>query len=418
MSALRRCFLVLLTILLAPPYPTASPALLMKAPKANAAKARNAAAPTPVSSKKSAAAVAASAAAEPAEEVSELEQLLRENPLNMPHDAIHKAFFSPPKEAAAIFQALLPGLAGSVCWDKLRNMRNETHNTAGGVLRADLVFSAPLLSSQGWVQFGCIFLNEAQSTQEHFQALRLLGYQCGFWTDAAKDHPGEPLPYVVPIVFYNGKHPWTTPTDFEHLFPVAADPAAAAVLAEFVPKFKFVVLDLPRLTPNELVGTALGKAVLDLMASVHRDDVKGWILRHTKLLAQLDKARGDDRRKVDLIIRYLLSTNRHLSLPDVKELFSDLPKPVKGRTMTIAEYLQDQGMRQGVRKGRLQGVRQGELIGDIGLLQYTLGLRETPRTVLRRKDVSELQAILAELKAQGSRARRTRTQPLKQTSFA
>jgi hypothetical protein len=85
--------------------------------------------------------------------------------------------------------------------------------------------------------------------------LRVLGYQTRIWERHWRQHPGEPLPPIVPIVISHDPRSWNAPSELAELLPSSAREHSA--LRAVTPNFRGIVDDLSRLSDAELRDRAL-----------------------------------------------------------------------------------------------------------------------------------------------------------------
>ena len=173
--------------------------------------------------------------------------------LHNPHDALFRAAFESPRHAAGLLRALLPAdLLDLVALDSLSLQSGDGRGKQLEEFRTDLLFSADIAGNAGFV----CFLFEHQSQSDPDMALRVLGYLTRIWERHRRQHPGEPLPPIVPIVISHDPSGWSAPSDFAQLFSTSAREHGA--LRAITPSFKYIVDDLSRLSDAELKARAAG----------------------------------------------------------------------------------------------------------------------------------------------------------------
>ena len=349
----------------------------------------------------------------PLPDIPTFDDLLRRFKRSMPHNAIFKAVFAAPEETAPIVQSVLSETARSAYdWEHMRNEPTETLGPDMNELRADLLFSLPLRDSPERRDY-CYILEGGQSTFEKFYPLRLLSYFVGIWTRERNAHPDRPLPRIIPLVIYNGTAPWRAPANFEHL--LAPLPSGAGELLRFTPKFDFNLLDLTQLRPGQIPGTLTGRMILDLMAFVRRkqkgehtgllNDIRDFFLRHSDFWACLNASDPRSQQLVQILFLYLATEQDSLTLPEIKQIVSELPILEDNIMTSLAEAIHNGGVAEGELRGELRGKQCGELVGRILAIQEIYLGRTTPARELFAKTTDELQGILAQLRASHAASR-------------
>jgi|GEM_PF-2622265 len=85
-------------------------------------------------------------------------------------------------------------------------------------------------------------LAEHQSTFDRRMSLRLLRYLVRIWEAWERDHPGAPLPVIIPVVLCHDPGGWREATELSSMLD--ASPELLSAVRAFVPLFRFVLDDL------------------------------------------------------------------------------------------------------------------------------------------------------------------------------
>lgn len=151
-----------------------------------------------------------------------------------PHDHLFKHTFADPAHAAAILRT---ALARRVEWSTLEVLPNELVGDELTAKHSDLLFQVRI----GGRPARLILLLEHQSGVDLCMLLRLLGYMLEIWRDHQREHPGERLPVVVPIVLHHSASGWTAATELVELMDMDPDDREALLL--YFPNFRMVLDD-------------------------------------------------------------------------------------------------------------------------------------------------------------------------------
>ncbi|WP_437767224.1 Rpn family recombination-promoting nuclease/putative transposase [Sorangium sp. So ce281] len=273
------------------------------------------------------------------------------------HDALFKAAFSQVEHAAGeLRQALPPALSARIDFAALRLRPGSFVDEALKERQSDLLFSA----SMGEARVLLYLLCEHQSTVEPLMAFRLLRYMVRIWEHHLAEHPGSKLlPAILPVVLHHSETGWTAATSFEDLLEV--DEGARAVMADHVPRFRFVLDDISQEGDEALKARAMS-AFSRLVL---------WCLRHGRepdeLLRQLGKwldLVNEVRRAPNgvealrAIWRYILATNERDEADEVlQRLLAAAGEPWKEEIVSAADQLMERGRQQGLREGLREGRR-------------------------------------------------------------
>jgi hypothetical protein len=275
-----------------------------------------------------------------------------------PHDALFKAAFEAPADAAALLRELLPAaLRDLIAWDTLHAESGSFVHPALADHHSDLLFSAPLRTDAPELIH---VLLEHQSTADPAMPLRTLTYQTRIWNRSRKNHPAAWLPPILTVLVSHVPGGWTTSRSFDDMF----DPRMLALpgLAASVPRFSLIVDDLASLSNADLEARSLGafqKLALWLLRDARDprrllDNFSAW----SETFAEAERTPSG----IDAIATLLTYMFRVLDPVHHDELHAKLRQlgpHAEETAMTIAEQLHEEGREKGLTQGREQGLAQG-----------------------------------------------------------
>ena len=270
------------------------------------------------------------------------------------HDAAYKQLFSQPR----MVQDLLDGFAARD-WSEGLDLDSLTPlpaSYAGHDLRqrhGDLVWRVRFRDER-WLYL--VLLLEFQSDVDRSMAVRILTYtgllhQRLIDEGVLREHGA--LPPVLPIVIYNGRGPWTAPTEVAEL--VAATDEA---LTRYQPSQEYFLLDAARTEPDDLPGDNLVSALVALETTRDRARIERQLRRLIDLLGGQD----DDELK-----RAFSAWARQALMPapfrpTETEPLAQLEEVRSMLAETVREWTKDwvaQGREEGLQKGREEGREEG-----------------------------------------------------------
>ena len=194
--------------------------------------------------------------------------------------------------------------------------------------------------------------------------LRLLKYCSRIWErDRTRYRKERVLRPIMPLVFYQGRQPWASSTEFSDLF------AAAVREWPWLPHFEHLLIDLSAATPETVEavrGELKGRVALLTMMAAYRDH---WQLlqRVMPLLTRLNRRGGMDELRP--FILYVLATQRAtIRARFIKELRRQVPGP-GGDAMNYIEQLFHKGVHQGRQEGHKEGELKGRLQGQVATIE-------------------------------------------------
>ncbi|HEX2688493.1 MAG TPA: Rpn family recombination-promoting nuclease/putative transposase [Kofleriaceae bacterium] len=286
-----------------------------------------------------------------------------------PHDALFKSAFEAPEDAAALLRELVPpAVRAAVAWETLDGERGSFVDPLLADQHSDLVFSAQLRTGEPALLY---FLLEHQSTSDPGMPLRMLSYQNRIWDSFVKEHPRTRLAPIIAVLVSHVPEGWTAARTFEDLFD--PDVMALAGLAALVPRFSLIIDDLMQLTDEDLAARSLAafpKLALWLLRDA-RDPARllgsfdAWI----PAMLELGRTRsGRDRFAV--LITYLFQVLDPVNLEKVRAKLRPLDPRNEELAMTTAEYLHEEGRKQGHEEGREKGREEGRIATLRSLLVF------------------------------------------------
>ncbi|EMM0379234.1 Rpn family recombination-promoting nuclease/putative transposase [Pluralibacter gergoviae] len=256
-----------------------------------------------------------------------------------PHDLTFKQFLTHPDIARDFILLHLPPELQAVC--DLSTLQLESGSFVEPGLRpffSDVLYSMKTVSGHsGYVHV----LIEHQSTPDKQMAFRLLRYAVGAM-QRHLDAGHTALPLVIPVLFYAGRRtPYPYSTRWLDAF---AEPA----LAERLYVGHFPLVDVTTIADDKIMAHRSMAALTLLQKHIYRRDLSALIER----LAQLLRAEPVAEAQLVALINYLVQTGETSEAEAfVRELARRVPQH-GDKLMTIAEQLEQNGIRKGVEMGK------------------------------------------------------------------
>ena len=246
---------------------------------------------------------------------------------------------------------------------------------------SDLVFSVPLQSESETDELLIYILIEHQSTVDKTMGFRLLSYMMQIWEaqrrewETAKTPENERrLQPILPILFYTGDRPWTTPVSLTTIMDVPE------ILERFVPSFDTLFLGVKETEAEALTqsGHPLGW-LLRVLQKEHADETE---ISEALADAMSHIASADEgfAPQVAEALRYFVQLIFHRRSLDERDALVDIirqhiqeHKELETMTQTTAEFLREQGKAEGKAEG----------IQDAILKLLQLQFQNVPETLSR-----------------------------------
>jgi hypothetical protein len=240
-----------------------------------------------------------------------------------------------------------PAIAARIDFATLTHRPGSFVDSELAARHTDLLFSANLAGRPAYLHL----LFEHQSDVHPLMAFRLLGYMVRIWEDHLAKHPNaRRLPAILPVVLHHSETGWSADVSFEALLDL--DPATLAALADFIPRFRFVLVDISFESDHSIrrrAITAFGRLVL-------------WCLRHgrqpdellRRLAAWADlvrevRAGPGGAAALAAIWRYIFSVSEPLPPEELlAKMLDAVGKDAEEEIVTVAEQLQERGRLKGL----------------------------------------------------------------------
>jgi Putative transposase, YhgA-like len=282
------------------------------------------------------------------------------------HDQGYKRLFSHPSAVENLLRGFLgEDWAGRLDFSTLERVGNSFISDDLRERHSDVIWRIRFRDGErNWLYL----LLELQSTSYHFMAVRLQSYVSLLQEEVirkGKLRTRDPLPLVLPIVFYNGERPWQAPKEMRSLYrEVQPD------LRRWLPDLRYLVLDVRRLDLNrpELAGNWVA-ALLRIEACLDPYDLPGLAEELASILPSEDL---ELRRTVTIWLDSIF----HRALPHA--------------IIPLTQDTEGDMLEQTVRKWGELMIARGELAGMRTLVLQTLRQRfgRLPERV--RRQVNEI----------------------------
>jgi len=268
-----------------------------------------------------------------------------------PHDALFKAAFETPRDARALLTEILPAqLRATIAWGTLARESGTFIDPTLASRHSDLLFSVELADEPALVYV----LLEHQSEVDRKLPLRMADYLVRVWKRFDKQH-GLPLPPIVPVILAHPRRGWVGPTSLHEL--VRPPPASIPGLSPMLLELSLVICDLQDMDDARLQRWAL-QAFPKLAIVLLRDARELERLRHAfarwrdLFLSVLYSKDGADA--VSQVLHYIATVVGDVNFEHFRETLSEQVPELNHAAMTIAEQLRQQGLEQGLQRGRAE----------------------------------------------------------------
>ena len=275
---------------------------------------------------------------------------MREDDIHQPNDKLLKATFSVMENARGFFENHLPeNVVVAVDWTTLALEPCSFIDTQFSSSESDLLFHVKLHGSDAFIYL----LFEHQSVEDPRMALRMLSYILRIWERFARNHaPPAKLPAVLPIVLAQGRRPWKNAPRLRDLIDLPEE--CAGMFLPWQPALEYQLFELVRMSYADIEGTPEGILTLRALKAEPLNELLGDEVWDEPLLFSISES------ALEQLLRYVL--NADLGTPALKERIRKIRiKPLKDKTMTLADRLREEGKIEGKKEGKKEGKEEGRI---------------------------------------------------------
>ena len=303
------------------------------------------------------------------------------------HDRLFKSLVSAPDAALALLRHALPpaALRGTEPLDL--QIEDSALPARKRARVADLRLSLRLPDRRI-----ARFLLEHQTRPDPDMPFRALEEALAACRPPGRRPSRRPLPRVVPVVVYQGKAPWTAPTELADRFERGGPWLEA--MDDQVPRFRHLLVDLNRTPDEALPAHPRLRLGLLLLKHAHARDPWTVLLRAAAEVRAVHQELGVEGLRPYL--DYAMDIARHRPPRDFDLQLSRATGYAFGEVyMGLASQLRREGRQEGHKEGHQEGLQRGEIVGQRKLLARLLERRFGPLTpeLAARLDAADLDQI-------------------------
>ncbi|MDF1811601.1 MAG: Rpn family recombination-promoting nuclease/putative transposase [Verrucomicrobiales bacterium] len=282
-----------------------------------------------------------------------------ETSMQGPHNRFVLGYYGSPREAQGLLEAQLPDTLKRVL--KLEDLVVENSHFIDermAEVESDLLFRIPRCDREDEDAYVYV-LWEHQRRRDSLMALRMWIYMGMIYRLLANEDrllPGVKLPFVYPIVLFQGTEGWKKGLVLEDLIDVEGlDPE----LHRWVPRFEIDLIRLDEDSPRIRPEAPIARLGLSLMRAVMNRKVGEWLEEN---IEELNLLYGDNRSPVVLILSYALLSGAGLTTEEFQTIINEKGDPkMKYETGSVAEQLVDRNKKEIVLRMIAKGMKDQEI---------------------------------------------------------
>ena len=266
-----------------------------------------------------------------------------------------------------LVQIIAPDIEAFLDFDRITYEKRSFISKALQERESDVLLSVPFREDTDATDTDALLiyiLIEHQSTVDRTMGFRLLSYMVQIWESQRREWETEKLPEnerrllpILPILFYTGDRPWTTPVSLTTIMDVPE------ILERFVPSFDTLFLGVKETEAEALTqsGHPLGW-LLRVLQKEHSDEteISKALADAVSHLASVDE---NFAPQVAEVIRYFVQLIFHRRSLDERDALVDIirqhiqdHKELETMAQTTAEFLIEQGEAKGKAEGKQDAI--------------------------------------------------------------
>ena len=289
-----------------------------------------------------------------------------------PHDLFFKVLLSDVEILLRFLRYTVEAdLLSDLDLSQLRKVDTVYVSKHFGTSVSDLAYETHLLGKER-EHARVVILFEHKSVRHVVRTfLQMYNYQGALWEDDRKN--GRPLTLVLPILFYHGERPWNE-REFWECFQHPPSPQ----WRRFVPNFEMVVLDLSRVTVDQIEQLE-SSDYLRMMLLTFKF-ARDWrqLAGHFRAMAPVVEMALEEERGRLVLRSWIFYLENMLIMneaefddfkgkvsPDAYEAFLMLKKMAEGSKFgedwkkAADEYFEEKARREGMERGLQRGLQEG-----------------------------------------------------------
>ncbi|OQC31070.1 MAG: hypothetical protein BWX67_01370 [Thermotogae bacterium ADurb.Bin062] len=235
----------------------------------------------------------------------------------------------------------------------------------------DLLFRVKMQQEEGYVYL----LFEHKSKVDKHVSLQLLGYMTSIW----KKTVPQPLPVILPVVFYQGREKWEASQWFSNRF--SNTDRMDGDLKDYIPDYKYELFEISSLREEEVKGAKRLRIYLDVlrMRSLEgKEAIRETMFRVAVTISELSRTEANERF-FQVCTIYLFETMGGEYFQQLSELMGTVSEERSEKMQTIADMLRQEGREKGREEGLEKGIIKGKEEGREELLWKQIA-KKFPKT--------------------------------------
>jgi hypothetical protein len=167
------------------------------------------------------------------------------------------------------------------------------------------------------------------------------------------------------------------------------------IMADYIPDFRYVLYDLSKYSDNDIKGTINARVVMLIFKHIFENDFSQKLPGIFSLLKDLSE-KETGLQYFESLIKYIFSNVEDITTEQFQTIVSNTLSEDKGdMIMTLAEQLENKGLKKGLEQGLVEGIEFA--------VSIKFGDTDDCKTVITKikniKDINRLKALKGIIKS-------------------
>ena len=303
--------------------------------------------------------------------------------INNPHDKFFKEMFSRPEVVRDFLTHTLPDdIRQQLNLDTLELQKDSFVEPDLEEYFSDLLYRVKGTGNAAAAIY-LLFEHKSYPTRKIFR--QLLRYELNIWDTQERNTPKQPLSVIIPILIYQGRKPWSIPSNFRSQYQ------GHESMRRFWPDFDYELVDLSEIDEEALKDALLWRVVwYTMQLAIDREEIDGLPEIITLLFRLMPQQTA--LQFLETSLRYIAYVSNRVSTHDLRQVL-DQGLPGVGENVMgtiVREWLQE-----GRQQGRQEGLQKGlqETIVETLTIRFGEVPDELVEAVWQVEDLTRLRSL-------------------------
>ncbi|WP_227994875.1 Rpn family recombination-promoting nuclease/putative transposase [Oceanobacillus sp. CFH 90083] len=258
---------------------------------------------------------------------------------------------------------------------------------------SDLLFQTKIHNKLAYIYL----LFEHKSYHDYYTSLQLLRYMVEIWETRRDNDKEDMLPIIMPVVLYHGKETWHAGTSFCNLLEGYKD--FPPEIQKYVPDYEFFLYDVSDYEDKEVQLNVFLRIVLMVFRDIRKNDIQvvlDTVYQSIEYLQQVQDQKTATQF-LETLFYYVFRVNRRLTKKHYYDIINHAGNTYKEGSelaMTLAEIFRNEGMEEGLKKGKAEGKAALANTAIRLITKFVAPLSEDIKKKIHKQEISTLETMM------------------------